>query len=107
MNEPSICSYGFNYQSLKNGIIIGGIVLREYSSQSHARRKKRNAYKDVLISKQLLKNAIQTLEEFSLAALEELEKHKESIIEQYVSDKQYELDFLRNIRPDIMRGLSF
>lgn len=106
-DELSLCSYGFNYQRLSKDITVCGFLLREWPVLSPARKKNLNQLKGLWISRKQYDSAVNSLKRDFNSAQQEIEKEKSEIIQTYVQQEEYKIDYLKSMRPHIIEGLSF
>jgi signal transduction histidine kinase len=105
--EISLCSYGFIYQRIAKDIVVCGVVLRERLVFSPARKKNLGELKEWTISGEQYDMAISSLEKTILAAQIAIEEEKRRVIQKYVNDEAYKLEFLASLKHKIIEGLSF
>jgi len=106
-DDPSICSYGYNYKRINKEVVVGGFILREYGQLTPARKKLLRVNGKMAISIRHLTNAVQAADMLKQHIEQEVEDEKQRVIEDYKQSKQYEPDFLAPLRQEITRGLSF
>lgn len=101
------CAHGYDYQRVDKDIIIGGIIIKEATPISAAKRKKIRSERERIVSRERLHRAIIALETFRHTFSEEVEKQKIEIVEKYVESNQFKIDFLSDLKKEIQKGLSF
>lgn len=103
-SEIRICSYGYNY--VKYGeFILGGFLLKKYDN-TKPRNKLIKAGVE-LIPNKLLDNLKTTITYFENSIAEDIDKHKNEVIQQYVNEDVYKIDFLNPLKQDMLKGFSY
>ena len=102
----SCCSYGYNYQRIDPQYTVGGIYVRECVVVSKARLKlRRSGVVEIPVSS--ISKTATFLDKIKSTMQGNIAKQQEKVIEAYIDDKQYEVDFLSSLKPEILKGLSF
>jgi signal transduction histidine kinase len=107
VGEIGLCSYGYNYIRATEDIVIAGILLKDFSTNSQARSKRLKKERARLVTKEMLELSIRSIQNIKISLRETLEAEKEKIIDEYVRENQYKPDFLEPLREEIQKGLSF
>ena len=105
--EYSICSYGFNFKRITQGISLGGFLLRNWFSMTPARKKRLKSHKGQIISKQDLNLAINAMENEITNLESDIEVYKQETIREYIKNEKFKPEFLKPLKEDILKGLSF
>jgi hypothetical protein len=107
VGEIGLCSYGYNYIRATEDIVIAGIVIRDFSTNSKAHSKRLRNERARVITTEMLGLSVGSIQKIEISLRETLEAEKIKIIDEYVRKNQYEIDFLEPLRNEIQKGLSF
>jgi hypothetical protein len=104
--EIELCSYGINYYRIDEDLLIAGVVIRDYSTTTPARRKalrkaKRNAISAADIQS-VANRALQNTAELE----EQLRRNKDRILDDYRQSAEYKQEVVQLLRPSIEQALS-
>ncbi len=102
-----LCSYGYNYQNIKPGLIIGGFLLRDWGQLTPARKKALHLNPSSIISRTNLNTIIKALELEVKQVDYEIEDLKIQELEKWVEKQQYKTEYLTEVKDKIIEGLSF
>lgn len=103
----NLCSYGYNYQKITDTFIISGFLVQNSNLNSPARQKNLRNQKNKVVLNIQLSHAIERLHMISPSKAATFDKEKHDLIQQYIKEEQYKTDFLRDLKPEINKGLSF
>lgn len=101
------CAHGYDFIRVDKNTVVGGIIVKEATSISAAKRKKIRREKDRIVSRERLTKAITAMRGFRNTFEEEVEKQKKEIVEKYIENEQFKSEFLSSLKHDIQKGLSF
>lgn len=101
------CAHGYDFIRVDKNTVIGGIIIKETTSISAAKRKKIRNEKDRIVPRERLTKAIAAMRAFRNTFDEEVAEQKREIIQKYVDRDQFKTDFLSTLKQDIQKGLSF
>ncbi len=105
--ELELCSYGVNYQRVGDDLLIAGVVVKDYTSSSQARKKRMRELGREAITKRDLERVVDAYQK-SRGELEEgIGREKQRVIREYVEQEGFKTDFLKPLQKEILRGLSF
>ena len=107
INELQLCSYGYSYQKINENFTVAGILVKEIPKSSDARNKLIKKNRKLLIPRQMLNAATETLNNVKSFLEESIKEEKNQAIEVYVKNERYKTDFLEPLKDEIQKGLSF
>ena len=102
-----ICQYGFNYQRVDPHIVIAGVVVRDFPQMTPARVNRMRQNRDHLIKQSALDGASSALRLERSRADALVGTEKDNLIQEYIRKEQFKTDFLKQLQPEIQKGLSF
>lgn len=102
-----LCSYGYNFITVNDSMTVAGVLVREFTSTSKARGKLMKSERHTVISKSMVESSIQAVQSLEQSIHDAIESRKAATIDEYVTREQYKPDFLRPLRDEIQKGLSF
>lgn len=88
-------------------MLVAGIVVKDYKTDSQARRKRLREHRLTSITEDELKQTVDAYLQGGAEREAELASQMEQKIREYVEEERYRSDFLEPLRKDILRGLSF
>lgn len=100
------CPYGINYIWLDTRILVFGFIVRT-PSPSAANKKMMRRFAKNVVAPELVETAKRTYAQAGLRFSNDIEHRKREIIDTYVAERRYEIDYLQNLKPEIQRSLSF
>ena len=103
----SVCPYGYHYQHLSSGMIVAGVLVRNTPIVTPAQRKRFREAPRELIAKEMFERAVAAAQAVSSTHAADLEASKQAAVDEYIRTKQYEKDFLNQLKPEIQKGLAF
>lgn len=105
--ELLICSYGFNYQQINDDLIIFGVLAQTFQNSGKQRTKNFRNYKECIVVNAHLESLVNTFRYCENIYKNKLSDEKSRIIDKYIETEQYKVDFLKELRPEIQKGLAF
>ena len=100
----NLCSYGVNYCRFDNNMLVAGIVIRDFSQSTPARRKVlRNEGPGPSMAQVVAAKA--RYEGLDTAAQEEVRVRKEAVLAEYVESAAYKQELLEMLKPQLKETL--
>lgn len=100
------CSYGVNFQRLKNGLLVFGILVKMPNSSGAAAKAARGHVRP-MISRDDYDRVLKSLLSADQLVSKAVEAKKREIISDYVANDRYKLEYLELMKPVIQKNLAF
>jgi signal transduction histidine kinase len=106
MGELALCSYGLNYQRVDEDLLVAGLVVNDFPTETKARAKMRRKHHEDAISGEELERVIAHCREGASEVQAELEARLDAVVSEYRETKTYQNEILDLLRPELEQTLA-
>lgn len=106
-DELKTCSYGIDYICLMKDVIVNGIIVKDAPTMSSAKRKALKQNPDNHVRMNDIRLVIKRSKSSWDRVIQEAHNEKRHLVDSYASTRQFEAEFLEDIRDRVLKGLSF
>jgi len=100
-----LCSYGVNFQRLTTDLLVAGIVLRDWTYSTPAYRKRLRENSPVARSD--FEAVVSAFRRITAERQAVLDDRRASLEEAVLDEELFKTDYLKNLRAEVEKGLSF
>jgi signal transduction histidine kinase len=100
-----LCSYGLNFVRADEDLLVAGIVVGDYGTQTPNRAKMMRTVKPH-VTRDYVEAVVQRARETTAELQADLQRRRDEVIADYQASKGYQADLLELLRPDLETALA-